>query len=179
MMNSDELRDDMQRLGSRIQACRDIVDQKLSSWDSTQRQTFFDEFSNSSVMANLNQVGPDPVVRLQLFLTMPDSDLEKIMTLQACVIKDAQEGGKLGTGISQLTSSDGQSNQTSGGILGGLMSSFGALTGLGGGSSSTATGGGHDHSHSHSHSHNHHDDCEDPRSRMGVPVTKGVETMER
>lgn len=173
MMNFEESREDMQRLGTKIQTCREAVEQKLSTWDSVQRQAFFDEFSNSSVLAQLNEIGPDPVARLQLFLTMPDSDLEKIMTLQACIIKDAQEGGTLGTQVNQMATGGGKSpNQSSNSVLGGLISSLGSLSGL----------GGHDHSHSHAHSHSHdhsHDDHGDSRSRKGVPVTSGVETMER
>lgn len=186
MMNSEESREDMQKLGLRIQSCREIVEQRVISWDATQRQEFFDEFSNSNVFSQLNQVGPDPIARLQLFLSMPETDLEKLMTLQACIVKDAQEGGSLGTQVSRMAYSDGQSSNTNsttgnggGGILGGLMSSIGALTGFSSGSGAS-NGHNHNHNHGHSHSHGHsHDGGEELRSRKAVPVTKGVETMER
>jgi hypothetical protein len=166
-MNAEESRQDMQRLGSRIQSSRDLVETKTAHWSAPERQQFFDDFSQSPVLEALNRVGPDPIARLQLFLTMSDSDLERLMTLQACVARDAQEGGTMGTQVSQMATG-GATGAGGGGFLGGIAASLGALTGLGGGGS-----GGHDHSHSHGHDH-------PSPAPIRTSVTSGTtETMER
>lgn len=148
-MTEEGTKDRMQALGTRIATCKGQVEGKVSSWSAAERQSFFDSFSDSQVVEQLNSVGSDPVQRLELFLAMNDTDLESLLTLQTCVALDAQQGGSMAARMGQPA----PAASGGGGVLGGLISGLGALTGLGG--SKPAAGHSHDHSHGHSHDHGH------------------------
>ena len=168
MMTEEGTKHKMESLGARIASCKSIVEAKVSSWTSAERQVFFVDFSDSPVVSRLNEVGSDPVRRLSAMMDLSEEDLEGLMTLQACVAMEAESGTPLQQ-PSGKTAAGGSSGV--GGLLGGLVTGLGALTGLGGGGQASAHqhgpncqhdhghahGGhsGHDHSHGHSHGHSH------------------------
>jgi hypothetical protein len=182
MMTEEGTKDRMQTLGTRISTCKGEVEERVSQWSAAERQSFFDKFSESQVVDQLNSVGSDPVQRLELFLSMSDEDLESLLTLQTCVAIDGQQGGTMSARMGQQPGAPA----SGGGFLGGLISGLGAMTGLGGGAKSAASGHSHDHSHGHSHSHDHgHGHQHSASCSHGAPAAakgasvSGGQTMDR
>lgn len=157
LLTSEDGRAKMQQLSQRMTRFKTEASAKVRNWTSAERSAYFDECDKSKVVDDMNRLtsgstATGPMSTIDAFLDMSDDDLGNIVTLQAAVQADAQDGGDLGTKLTDIQREAryraGMSDDESPGFLASL---FGAS----GGGQQQQHGHCHDHGHSHGHGSEH------------------------
>ena len=193
MLNSNpEGKELMEELSKRIDRCRLGVEDRIRGWTSTERKNFFEAFSASPILKQVNECGADPMQRLRLFMKLSDEEMVQVMTLQAIVAEDLHKTGGEVLGLSGMRAahvramssggvgSAGGAESTSpqkqsGGMLGGIFSALGSLVGANKAGAPQVDAG-----HSHGH-HEHGPHCNHGPRKESTPdvITGKTEQMDR
>jgi len=142
-------------------ASRERVQAKVSSWDAEKRKAYFDEALNNPELLQISDsASPDPVERLNKFVTLQDEEIDALVTLHCVVEEDAKQGGELGSNYIKIRQGGGEGSGAVGDSIGArLLSLFGSSATPVADADNTATLSApyppHPHSHSHGHGHGH------------------------
>jgi hypothetical protein len=173
LMTSEEGRIKINSLAERMTARKGIVEAEIKDWDSAQLKQYFDEFSSSEVTTILSESGDDVLKKLDTFITMDDTNLDKVMKMNSVFAKDARDhGGEL---MKALREAKGESIHITKAM--GALGSMSRLFSTGAQMPHPGGHGGHDHSHGHDHGHGGHQHGPGCRHHQGPPVEKAPDVV--
>jgi hypothetical protein len=129
MLSSPDGRVKIQSLASRVQESKGRLEESVSQWSAEKKEQFFQSFVNHPSLANLSSLGNDPIAKINMFLDMPQEDLDQMMTLLVVISCDG--GGKL---LNQLRDplapleGDSSGSAASRQMMNGIVATMGSLT---------------------------------------------------
>jgi hypothetical protein len=72
----------MEMLSTKMSDLQPRILDKVSKWSEEQKRSYFENFGGDSLLADLQAVGEDPILRLEKFMTLNDEEIEKVLTIQ-------------------------------------------------------------------------------------------------
>jgi hypothetical protein len=91
LMMSEEGRTKIDRLAERMTLRKGVVEAEIKEWDTAQLKQYFDDFSKDEVTGMLSASGDDVLKKLDVFISMDDITLDKVMKMNSVFAKDARE----------------------------------------------------------------------------------------